>query len=377
MFVPVKRLWIFLASMLLIAVLLVVVGVNVLGSFPGRHESTGEELPSSLSLAAVAEVEESLEEDSRGPLEELLTTEHGVLAVFDDGVALFGTDPVIEVWSLRDLGGPVAAGVTADGGQVVLAQEGAGPFSGRTRWAVLDEATGQTVADHWAQESPDELVAHLATDSRLVLAEGGRVTARALEDDRELWSLEPSQTCEEPEVKVVGGTVTMASLCGDEVRLSGVSAETGEPVWEHTWPGNALPDMHILTPRTVPGGQEDPVERIVRGDLAGGYVLFGQGEVFDRARAREYLPPQADPDEALAHVVLVEDLQDADARLVLQAGHVFLEEGLVDEEELDEVGLLVDGQLPVSTQEWDGDPRMMIDDLDALLAAQNGSLERQ
>ncbi|MCP3014439.1 PQQ-like beta-propeller repeat protein [Nocardiopsis dassonvillei] len=369
-----KRLWIFLASVLLVAALLAIVGISVLGSFPGRHETTGEELPSSLSLAAVAEVEENLEEDPRGPARDLLTTEQGVLAVFDDGVALFGTDPVAEVWSLRDLGGPVAAGVTADGDQIVLAQEGPGPFSGRTRWAVLAEATGQVVAEEWAQGSPDELVALLATDSRLVLDEDGRVTARALEDDRELWSLEPQQSCGKPEVRIVGDTVAMTSLCGGEVRLSGVSAETGETEWEHTWPGDALPDMHILTPRTVPGDQADPVERIVRGDLADGYVLFGRGEVFDRARAQEYLPPQADPDEVPAHVVLVEDLQDTEARLVLQAGHVFLEEGLVDEEELDEAGLLVDGRLPVSPQEWGGDPRMMIDDLDALLSAQDNGL---
>jgi hypothetical protein len=377
MLIPVKRLWFFLASVLLVAVLLTVVGVHVLGSFPGRHESTGEELPSSLSSAAVGEVEESLEGDSRGPVGEFLITEHGVLAVFDDGVALFGTDPVAEVWSLRDLGGPVAAGITADGGRVVLAQEGPGLLSGRTRWAVLDEATGRIVAEHWAQESPDELVALLATGSRLVLAESGRVTARTLQDDRELWSLEPSQACEEHEVQVLEGTVTIASACGDEVRLSGVSSETGETEWEHTWPGNTLPDMHLLTPRTIPGGPEDPVERIVRGDLADGYVLFGRGEVFDRARAREYLPPQADPDEAPAHVVLVENLQDADARLVLQAGHVFLEEGLVDREELDEAGLLIDGGLPVSPQEWDGDPRMMVDELAALLSAQNSGLGRQ
>ncbi|NKZ00254.1 hypothetical protein [Nocardiopsis alborubida] len=360
--------------MLLIAALLVILSVSVLGSFPGRYESTGEELPSSLSLAAAAEVEENLAEDPRGPVSDLLTTERGVLAVFDDGVALFGTDPVTEVWSLQDLGGPVSAGVTADGSEIVLAQEGQGPFSGHTRWAVLAEATGQVISEDWAQESPDELVALLATDSRLVLGENGRVTARALEDDRELWSLEPQQSCGKSEVKVIGDTVATVSLCGGEVRLSGVSAETGETEWERTWSGDALPDMHLLTPRTVPGGRSDPVERIVRGDLADGYVLFGRGEVFDRARAQEYLPPQTDLDEVPAHVVLVEDLQDADARLVLQAGHVFLEEGLIDREELDEAGLLVDGRLPLSPQEWEGDPRMMIDDLDAVLSAQNNGL---
>ncbi|MCK9870896.1 PQQ-binding-like beta-propeller repeat protein [Nocardiopsis dassonvillei] len=369
-----KRLWIFLASALLVTALLVFVGVSVLGPFPGRHETTGEELPSSLSLASAAEVEESLHEDPRGPVRELLTTEQGVLAVFDDDVALFGTDPVTEVWSLQDLGGPVSAGVTADGSQIVLAQEGPGPLSGHTRWAVLTEATGQVVSEDWAQESPDELVALLAADSRLVMGENGRVAARALEDGRELWSLEPQQSCGKPRIKVVGDTVAMASLCGGGVRLSGVSAETGEMEWEHTWSGDALPDMHLLTPRTVPGGQSDPVERIVRGDLADGYVLFGRGEVFDRARAQEYLPPQTDLDEAPAHVVLVEDFQDADARLVLQAGHVFLEEGLIGREELDEAGLLVNGRLPLSPQEWDGDPRMMIDDLNAALSAQNNSL---
>ena len=334
----------------------------------GVHESTGEPLPDSLSMAGVFGVEEELKNDPRGPARELLVTEYGALAVFDDGVALWGTKPVAEVWSFHGLEGPVAAGVTVDGAQIVLAVDGRGLFSGSTRWMVLDGVTGQLVAEHRAQESPSDLVSLLTDDARLVLSEDDRVTARALKDDQELWSLGLRKECGDPEIQAVGGTVVMVAACGDEIHLTGLAAESGQKKWEHRWPGVVVPELLPLTPRTVPGGPEDPVERIVRGELADGYVMFGRGEVFDRARGQEYLPPQTELDKAPAYVVLIEDLQDADARLVLQSAHVMLEEGLIDLEKLEEECLLVDGRLPMSVHDWGGDPRMMVADLDAVLS---------
>ncbi|WP_285729950.1 hypothetical protein [Nocardiopsis sp. ATB16-24] len=334
----------------------------------GSHESTGETLLYSLSMAGVLDAKEELKDDPRGPVRELLVTEYGALAVFDDGVALWGTKPVAEVWSFHGLEGPVAAGVTADGAQIVLAADGGGLLSGSTRWMVLDGVTGQLVAEHRAQESPSDLVSLLTNDARLLLSEKGQVTARGLKDDQELWSMGPWEECGEPEIQAVGDTVAIVAACGDEIRLTGLAAESGQKKWEYRWPGAVVPELLLLTPRTVPGGADDPVERLVRGDLADGYVMFGRGEVFDRARGQEYLPPQTEMEKAPAYVVLIEDLQDADARLVLQSAHVMLEEGLIDLEELEEESLLVDGQLPISVHDWGGDPRMMVADLNTLLS---------
>lgn len=363
-----KRPLMFLASAVFLALVLMAFAFGLPGSFPGSHASTGEELPTSFSFVGASQVEEKMEEERRGPVRDILVTGHGVLAVLDDEIALFGTDPVSEVWSLRELDSPVAAGVSADGEQIVLAQGGQGLFSSRTHWAVLDEATGRVVAEHRAEETPDELVALLTSEARLTLEGNGQVTAHALEDDREMWFREPVDTCEESEVRVVGSTIVIASVCGEEVRLAGLVAETGQTEWEHSWPGSVLPELYPLTSRTIPGGPADPVERIVRGDLADGYVLFGRGSVFDQGQAQEFLPPQSAPSESPAHVVLLEDLQDAEARLMLQAGHVMVEDGLVALEELDREGLLVDGELPMSTREWGGDPRILLGALQAVLS---------
>jgi hypothetical protein len=50
------------------------------------------------TAAEVEALEEFLAGDARGPATELLTTRFGVLALFEDGVASFGVDPVAEAW---------------------------------------------------------------------------------------------------------------------------------------------------------------------------------------------------------------------------------------------------------------------------------------
>ncbi|GAA1437923.1 hypothetical protein GCM10009602_04770 [Nocardiopsis tropica] len=364
---PRVRVFLLAGLCLLTVAALMVLMVGTPGKGPGTHETTGADLPHALSFTGVAEVEAHLETDRRGPTHELLTTENGVLAVFDEGVALFGTDPVAEIWNRTGLDGPVAAGITADGKRAVLAHAGSGWFRG-TRWSLLDVETGENIASHRADEPPPALVASLTADARLASPGDGRVEARSLEGDDVLWSYAPEDACDGAVSRVVGETLAVVAVCGDRVHLVGLEATTGEPVWEHSWPGTVLPEMHPLTPWTVPGGPADPVERIVRGEMADGYVLFGRGAVFDRGQAQEFLPPQAAPGEAPAHVVLLEDLQDADARLMLQAGHVMVEDGLVGLDELDREGLLVDGDLPMSAQEWDGDPRILLGALQAVLA---------
>ncbi len=312
----------------------------------GKFASSDHEAPEWLILDEADQVVELLEDDPRGPVRELSTTNNGVLAVFDEAVALFGTAPVVEVWSRHDLGGATAAGVTADRERVVVAYEGSALLSGRTRWLVLEADTGKVIDAHWTAEAPQGVVSVLTAEARVVLSDDGRVEARSLDEDRELWSHD--QGCENTEVAAVGARVTVVGVCGDEVRSVELSADTGTVLESRSWPGTETPELLALTPTTIPGGVDDPVERLLGGEWAEGYL-----DLDDALGEADYLPPRVGDDRAPARLLLIEDPQDAQNRFALEVAGLFLEQGTIDPEDLEEAGLMVDGALPDTLQGWD------------------------
>lgn len=327
-------------------------------------ERTGHELPGSVSLAGVAGVEAAVAGDPRGPVRDLLVTRRGVVAVFDDEIALYETDTAAQVWSHRR-SGPWSAGLTADGKRIVLAREG-GILPG-TRWTVLDAVTGETVASHRSDTGPEELTSMLTSRARVAFTEDGGVQAFSLDTDEELWEAPLDGGCTDTRGVALAWTVVVAAACEGEVRLLSVEAETGSLTVERSWAGTRVPELALLTERTVPGGPDDPVESVITEDLAEEYALFAQGGVVDSLHAGAYLPERAVGDRPPSLVVVAEDRQDARARMILRSGRWMLEEGVVEAAELEARNLLVDGRLPVSLDEWDGDPRIMISILDEVL----------
>ncbi|WP_344077402.1 PQQ-binding-like beta-propeller repeat protein, partial [Nocardiopsis metallicus] len=292
-----------------------------------------------------------------------------MLVVFDDAIAHFDTGSVREMWSRFDFGGSIAAGVTADGERVVLAHEGAGLFSGQTRWMVLESQTGESVAAHWSKKSPADLVSVLAAHSRIEFSDDGRVTAYSLDEDRQLWSYDgPGEGCADSAAEAVGMRVALVSVCGDQVKLVELSAETGR-LWDaRSWAGTEVPELLPLTPRTVPGSSTDPVRSLVNGGWVDGYVQQAEGAHIDRdTSSLGYFPPQSESDQLPGHVLLVEDAQNARGRFALAAAELFLEEGLVSLGEVEEAVPLVNGGLPGSTQEWGTGDLVMGGNLQALL----------
>lgn len=341
----------------------------VIGYRQGEFETSGISDPGRLKFTNVAEVVDVLEGDPRGPVRDLVTTDRGVLVVFDDAIAHFDTGSVREMWSRFDFGGSIAAGVTADGERVVLAHEGAGLFSGQTRWMVLESQTGESVAAHWSKKSPADLVSVLAAHSRIEFSDDGRVTAYSLDEDRQLWSYDgPGEGCADSAAEAVGMRVALVSVCGDQVKLVELSAETGR-LWDaRSWAGTEVPELLPLTPRTVPGSSTDPVRSLVNGGWVDGYVHQAEGAHIDRdTSSLGYFPPQSESDQLPGHVLLVEDAQNARGRFALAAAELFLEEGLVSLGEVEEAVPLVNGGLPGSTQEWGTGDLVMGGNLQALL----------
>lgn len=337
-------------SLIAVTVLLVALLGAALGVLPaylaGKFASSDHEAPEWLILDDADRVVELLEDDPRGPVRELSTTNDGVLAVFDEAVALFGTAPVVEVWSRHDLGGATAAGVTADRERVVVAYEGSALLSGRTRWLVLEADTGKVIDAHWTAEAPQDVVSVLTAEARIVLSDDGRIEARSLEEDRELWSHD--QGCENTEVAAVGARVTVVGVCGDKVRSVELSAGTGTVLESRSWPGTETPELLALTPTTIPGGADDPVERLLDGEWAQGYLDLG--DVLGEA---DYLPPRVEEGRTPTRLLLIEDPQDAQNRFALEIAGLFLEQGTIHPEDLQEAGLTVDGALPDTLQGWD------------------------
>ncbi|WP_017583708.1 outer membrane protein assembly factor BamB family protein [Nocardiopsis valliformis] len=357
------------SSVLFMALLSSVAVAAVIGYRQGDFETSGISDPGRLKFTNVAEVVDVLEGDPRGPVRDLVTTDRGVLVVFDDAIAHFDTGSVREMWSRFDFGGSIAAGVTADGERVVLAHEGAGLFSGQTRWMVLESRTGESVAAHWSKESPADLVSVLAADSRIEFSDNGRMTAYSLDEGRALWTYGgPGEGCADSAVEAVGMRVALVSVCGDQVKLVELSAESGR-LWDsRSWSGTEAPELLPLTPRTVPGSNTDPVEILVNGDWADGYVQNAEGAHIDRdTSSLGYFPPQAEPDQLPAHILLVEDAEDAGNRFALASAELFLEEGVVSLGEVGDTVSLIDGKLPGSTQEWDTGEIIQSGDLRALL----------
>jgi hypothetical protein len=345
--------WVIMPVALLLSVVLLGVLVGIVPSYRlGSLEVSEEADPGELSFVGAMEVERHLEDDPRGPALKLLTTKQGVLAVFEEDVALFGTDPVEEIWNYSNLGGQPAAGVTADGEQVVLAFEGTGLFSHQARWLLLESSSGETIAAHWSDFPPDVLVEALGASARLMYSGDGQVEARSLDRDQELWQRELGVACENVHIVAVGSIFTLAMSCDGEVRLVGMAADTGELQYEYSWTGEDLPELLPLTNWTIPGAEEDPLDRVIRGNGDEQYLLMTGSGVDTSFSALEYFPQPSGDEQIPDFVVLIEDPVEAEYRMILASGHLFLERGLVDPETLEEEGLLIEGELPKFGQEW-------------------------
>ncbi|WP_304452341.1 hypothetical protein [Nocardiopsis sp. YSL2] len=320
------------------------------------------------------EVENYLQSDPRGPVREIATTERGVLVVFEEDVALFDTDPVGEVWSYSNLGEAAAAGVTADGRKVVVAFEGTGLLSHRARWLLLDASNGKTLTAHWSESSPSELVDALGAGARLVYSSGGQLEARSLDKDQALWSHELESACAEVHISAVGSTFTVATACEGEVFLVGLSADTGELLYEYEWEGGEAPELLPLTHRTMPGAEEDPLGRIVRESGSEKYLLMNEHGVDTSFAAMEYFPQPASEEQPPDFVVLFEDPSEVEYRMILASGHLFLERGLIDPETLESKGVMIDGELPEHGQEWGAGLVARSEDLHEILSDAVGEM---
>ncbi|WP_159943935.1 MULTISPECIES: hypothetical protein [unclassified Nocardiopsis] len=237
-----------------------------------------------LTAAEMAAVEEFLADDSRGPATELLSTRFGVLALFEDGAASFGVDPVAEAWRYEASGPVHSASVSWDGETVMLRHEAdMGPVS-RQRTAKLDAGSGSVVDSHdtWG-EAPSEGL--LLRDVWVTADSEGVVAAHPFSDDGVAWERDLSEGCPAGGVDDVNlepneTQLFVSYVCRDDgsAHVEGISAVSGTVSWDYAWEDASAPRIHVLHEHTVPAGPDDPIERMLDEGLSGGFLFFASGD---------------------------------------------------------------------------------------------------
>ena len=337
------------------------------------HEEAAEGARAPLVMAEVAAVEEFLEGDSRGPVAELLPTGSGIVALFEEGVASFGVDPVVEVWSYEVSGLIHGVAVSSDGESVLVRHEAdMGPMS-RQRTVELYAGTGSVrdSQDTWGGSVPTE--GRLLSGVWVTQGTAGTLVASSLTGGDVVWERNLAEECssgsaEDVDLVPDGDQLFVSFSCSGDgtAHVAGVSAEAGNVFWEHTWQDASAPRVHVLYKHTVPGSPADPIERMLDEESSGGF-LFLRGA--SRQGFEPVLPQPWPSAPGIVEYVEepIQDLEVAPQEIVLfssslgglndavlvQATRWLAEDDRApfSREEIDE-SLLIDGEFVQNPRQW-------------------------
>lgn len=335
------------------------------------HEEAAEGARAPLVMAEVAAVEEFLEGDSRGPVAELLPTGSGIVALFEEGVASFGVDPVVEVWSY-EVSGPLHGASVSWDGETVILRHGAdmGPVS-RQRTAKLDAGSGSVLDSHdtWGEAPSDGL---LLRDVWVTADSEGVVTAHPFSDDGVAWEHDLSAGCpfggvDDVNLEPNETQVFVSYVCRNDgsAHVEGISAGSGTVFWDYVWEDAPAPRIHVLHEHTVPEGPDDPIERMLDEGLSGGFLFFASDDPSSEPLHPE--PWRSTPGIADYVDVPRQDLRSAPAeivvysstpgalyeRLIVQVTRWLAEDNRVSfsRDDIDD-SLLIDGELVQNPHQW-------------------------
>jgi hypothetical protein len=336
----------------------------------------------------VEAVEEFLAGDARGPATELLATRFGVLALFEDGVASFGVEPVAEAWRY-EISGPLQGASVSWDGETVMLRHGAdiGPVS-RQRTAALDAGSGSVVDayDTWG-EAPSEGL--LLRDVWVTADREGVLSAHPFSGDSDAWERDLSESCssggiDEVDLEPAETQLLASYTCVDDgsAHLEGISADSGTVSWNYAWEDASAPRIHLLEEHSVPGTSGDPIVRMLDEGLSGAFAFFAAGDPSSDPLHPEpwrSVPGIADyvdaplqdlhtaPREIVVHTSTPNTLHD---RLLVQVARWLAEDDGVpfSKDDIDE-SLLIDGELVENTRQWqtgaDGYVGALRDELEA------------
>lgn len=223
---------------------------------PTKHDAAAGENSQQnpvISSAALGEASAILEEEGQGPVQEVLPSIGGPIAILQDGVVAVDPETGEQHWSYRLPGTEIAAGVTPldttntdeDPTQrVVLTHTTPSLLGSRGRTVTLDVLTGESEFSAWhsVQDPPNDRVQLLTQDTWVVPRDNRTLEAFSLETGRSAWEYQAPQGCQidmptgDDTVSGVGTLQTQvvtAWHCPEQENAKTVSLDstTGEHKW--------------------------------------------------------------------------------------------------------------------------------------------------
>ncbi|TQN30765.1 putative pyrroloquinoline-quinone binding quinoprotein [Haloactinospora alba] len=296
-------------------VLCIVVGVVLLAveahlrQVPREHEIAAEP-DDPLTVASSAQLDRartSLEEAGKGPVEEMLPSVGGAIAVLPDGVVALDPETGKQRWSYRLAGTGIAAGLTPldtttrhDPRQrVVLTHDTPSLLGSRGHTVSLDVLTGEETHSAWhtPQDAPTTRVRLLTQDTWVMHRNNRTVEAFSLQTGDSAWQYQPPAGCEiamptgkDPAsgVGTLQSQVVVAWQCPQDERAMAVSldAATGEKQWvEDQVAGNreGRPVVRTMDATAlVDTGRPHAARAIADGTVGPYYVLLDEEGAFTR-----------------------------------------------------------------------------------------------
>lgn len=383
------RRWILAGGAIVVCIVVCVVLLAVeahLRHVPREH-GIADEPDNPLTVASSAQLDRartSLEESGEGPVEEVLPSVGGAIAVLQDGVVALDSETGKQRWSYRLPGTDIAAGLTPlytttqpDPQQrVVLTHDTPSLLGSRGHTVSLDVLTGEEKHSAWhdPQDAPTTRVRLLTGDTWVMHRDDRTVEAFSLKSGNSAWQYQAPQGCEiamptekDPAsgVGTLQSQVVIAWQCPRDERAMAVSldADTGEKQWvDEQVAGNreGRPVVRTMDATAlVDTGRPHAARAIANGTVGPYYVLLDEEGAFTRdlwrgdfsgLRAYVQAPASGPPSASDRPDVVVGHSDEVRYSLHLHIIDELLDQGALDPEDVPD---------HLWQQDTDGEPRLV------------------